>query len=334
MAPGGWSEARAVVHGAKCPDAVIDRADTPMRTSRSASSAICKSSVRRDASEGRPECHRFGTRFALPDFAPHRIMVIGDTGCRIKGWTVQACNDPGEMALSAHRASGREIEARPRHPCRRLSLPRIRLPIGQSCLRGKSVRRQLGKLAGGFLRARCSASRRSALCVRAREPRGMRAFRQGMAAVAWAPFRRSEGALYRPCRAVGNSNGRVDRSRSWTTHMRRIPLHLAISSHFTGPISRQSARWRRRSGLAMHRPIWGVVQLGFRHGGRRQSHHDGGAKRRRHSRIMFLFCSPVTSTRSRRSITRRMHRRRSSLARAATCWIRRRAIFRAAPWAR
>ena len=31
---------------------------------------------------------------AAPAADPHRILVLGDTGCRIKGSFLQACNDP------------------------------------------------------------------------------------------------------------------------------------------------------------------------------------------------------------------------------------------------
>ncbi|HEY2447007.1 MAG TPA: metallophosphoesterase [Rhizomicrobium sp.] len=35
----------------------------------------------------------YGHALPIPDFAPQRIIVLGDTGCRIKKWAVQACND-------------------------------------------------------------------------------------------------------------------------------------------------------------------------------------------------------------------------------------------------
>lgn len=35
----------------------------------------------------------------LPVAKPQRILVIGDTGCRIKGFAVQACNDDGQWPL-------------------------------------------------------------------------------------------------------------------------------------------------------------------------------------------------------------------------------------------
>jgi hypothetical protein len=35
-----------------------------------------------------------GETIALPPPVPHRIVILGDTGCRLKGETIQACNDP------------------------------------------------------------------------------------------------------------------------------------------------------------------------------------------------------------------------------------------------
>ncbi len=96
MAPGGWSEARAVVHGAKCPDAVIDRANTPMRLRAPPTPQFANLLCAVTLPKGARNASILGHALPLPDFAPHRIMVIGDTGCRIKGWTVQACNDPAK----------------------------------------------------------------------------------------------------------------------------------------------------------------------------------------------------------------------------------------------
>lgn len=37
-----------------------------------------------------------GSHLALPHNDPSRVVVIGDTGCRMKGKTVQDCNDPAK----------------------------------------------------------------------------------------------------------------------------------------------------------------------------------------------------------------------------------------------
>ena len=36
----------------------------------------------------------FGQKLVLPRRAPHRVVVFGDTGCRVKDAEIQACNDP------------------------------------------------------------------------------------------------------------------------------------------------------------------------------------------------------------------------------------------------
>lgn len=96
IAPGGLAEARAVVAGTGCPDILIDNADVPMRERAAANPAfphlLCAATLSksvRKASIG-------GRALPLPSAAPMRIVVLGDTGCRIKGGTVQACNDPAK----------------------------------------------------------------------------------------------------------------------------------------------------------------------------------------------------------------------------------------------
>jgi len=125
LAPGGHVLARAVVE-ASCPTIEVDRKTSAM-TPRSASDA---------ASAGAPPAsHRLvcekdvtgatavavaGTILKMPVKSPKRIVVIGDTGCRIKvqsgaadsddddaGATekVQDCNDPSQWPFAAVAAS-------------------------------------------------------------------------------------------------------------------------------------------------------------------------------------------------------------------------------------
>ncbi len=37
----------------------------------------------------------------VPAADPSRVLVLGDTGCRIKGTTTQACNDPAQWPFPA-----------------------------------------------------------------------------------------------------------------------------------------------------------------------------------------------------------------------------------------
>ena len=93
MAPGGVSEARVVVEG-ECPAAVVDGANVPMQTRAAPSD---KFPVRLCAVTLAPTVKSIsvlGVELHAPKPMPERILVLGDTGCRIKGSTVQACNDP------------------------------------------------------------------------------------------------------------------------------------------------------------------------------------------------------------------------------------------------
>jgi hypothetical protein len=91
---GGQAMARIVVsHPQDCPAIRIDGVEHPM-------------SLRQPLPEGlRPACETLlprtanaasvnGQALALPRAHPARVIALGDTGCRIKGAEVQACNDP------------------------------------------------------------------------------------------------------------------------------------------------------------------------------------------------------------------------------------------------
>ena len=71
--------------------------------------------------------HRRHVTLPVPVANPQRILVLGDTGCRIKGAALQACNDPAQWPFPQLAAAAASTEARPGDPCRRLSLPRKRL---------------------------------------------------------------------------------------------------------------------------------------------------------------------------------------------------------------
>ena len=109
LVPGG-AELRAVANGG-CPIAHFDTQPgvsitsfVPMEQRASASSAfpiVCSlpipagaKNVSVDISElGEPR-GKITENFHVPGLDPRRILVLGDTGCRIKGNFIQACNDP------------------------------------------------------------------------------------------------------------------------------------------------------------------------------------------------------------------------------------------------
>src|ERR1019366_2324293 len=97
---GGHAVARIVVSSAQdCPAIRIDGAMYPM-------------SLRQPLPQGlRPACEFaiplgakkatvYGQALALPRGNPSRVIAIGDTGCRIKGDELQACNDPQQWPFA------------------------------------------------------------------------------------------------------------------------------------------------------------------------------------------------------------------------------------------
>jgi hypothetical protein len=100
-------EARIVSNGSVCPRISIAHAHMPMDLRAVGGGEfplLCSAIVplgAKDAeivTENVPERH-----FALPKFVsdPQRILVIGDTGCRLKGDLVQPCNDPKQWPFPA-----------------------------------------------------------------------------------------------------------------------------------------------------------------------------------------------------------------------------------------
>src|ERR1700742_4512512 len=85
LAPGGGSEARIVTTAATCPAITVDGASLPM-TERAAPNAyfavhLCAAAIPAGAKSAAVN----GAMLPLFHANPQRIMVFGDTGCRIKG---------------------------------------------------------------------------------------------------------------------------------------------------------------------------------------------------------------------------------------------------------
>ncbi|MGN6514821.1 MAG: metallophosphoesterase [Rhizomicrobium sp.] len=106
-APGGGVEARVVTTSPECPRLSIDGSQATM-TERAAPNAnfavrLCSLSIPAGAktvSVLEPLHRTTGTQaqeklvLPVPVAEPQRILVIGDTGCRIKGQVIQDCNNP------------------------------------------------------------------------------------------------------------------------------------------------------------------------------------------------------------------------------------------------
>jgi Calcineurin-like phosphoesterase len=90
----GKAVVRIVVTSAQdCPAILVDGTSTPMSLRpnmpaglRPACELTLPASVKAASVNGRP--------LILPKSDPLRVIAIGDTGCRIKGGQIQACNDP------------------------------------------------------------------------------------------------------------------------------------------------------------------------------------------------------------------------------------------------
>ena len=84
---------RAAAPEGPCPDAVIDGKPTPMRIRRAASDdfpTACQLPLPADAKSASVA----GQALPIPAPAPQRIVLLGDSGCRIQGVTIQSCNNP------------------------------------------------------------------------------------------------------------------------------------------------------------------------------------------------------------------------------------------------
>jgi hypothetical protein len=93
------AEARVVTPAHDCPAVTVDGAPRPMqrRTAASADFPVSVCQARLPALARRVS---IGGR-ALPlQRAPNRIVIFGDTGCRLKGKAVQACDDPAEWPFA------------------------------------------------------------------------------------------------------------------------------------------------------------------------------------------------------------------------------------------
>jgi hypothetical protein len=92
--PGGVAEVRAAIgDSASCPALIADGRAVPMGIRAPATAGfplLCSAPI----PEGSKTLSIAGQALPLPTPSPRRILVLGDTGCRIKGTTAQACNDP------------------------------------------------------------------------------------------------------------------------------------------------------------------------------------------------------------------------------------------------
>jgi hypothetical protein len=110
LAPGGASEVRIVTSAATCPALTVDGASLPT-TERAPPNAyfavhLCAATLPANAKTATLN----GVALPLFHTKPQRIMVFGDTGCRIKGAAVQDCNDPKAWPFPAIAAQAAKMK--------------------------------------------------------------------------------------------------------------------------------------------------------------------------------------------------------------------------------
>lgn len=126
LGPGGTAEARAVMSGTMCPWLIqpATNNDPVAMTMRAAAtsefSLLCSASLPAGIVKGamirqiEPRDHRIplitDDFLALPVSDPQRILVLGDTGCRLKGAAVQACNDPAQWPFPVLAGSAAKLK--------------------------------------------------------------------------------------------------------------------------------------------------------------------------------------------------------------------------------
>jgi hypothetical protein len=102
-------EARLVTEATACPALHTAAGDTPM-TERAAPSdkflRVCSAPL----AAGARGITVGGMPLPTPVANPQRIMVLGDTGCRIKGATLQACNDPAKWPFPQLAAAAAKLK--------------------------------------------------------------------------------------------------------------------------------------------------------------------------------------------------------------------------------
>jgi hypothetical protein len=90
---GQGAEIRAVAGPGGCPRATVNGQPAAMAVRAQASPEfpqVCAMALPAGSASVEVE----GQSLPLPAPAPRRIVILGDTGCRIKGLAIQACNDP------------------------------------------------------------------------------------------------------------------------------------------------------------------------------------------------------------------------------------------------
>ncbi len=105
----GGYEARLITSDTTCPMLKSDKGDVTMAVRAPENGAFpltCAAPI----PPGAANASIAGASLPLPAALPNRILVLGDTGCRIKGSALQACNDPAAWPFPSVAAAAAKLK--------------------------------------------------------------------------------------------------------------------------------------------------------------------------------------------------------------------------------
>ena len=108
VASGGY-EARVITGEAACPTLKSDKGDVAM-TVRAPENGAFPLTCAAPIPAGAKSASVGGITLPVPVAMPNRILVLGDTGCRIKGSALQACNDPAAWPFPVLTAAAAQMK--------------------------------------------------------------------------------------------------------------------------------------------------------------------------------------------------------------------------------
>jgi hypothetical protein len=100
LVDGGVAEVRAAADGGQCPAVTVDGDPAAMTLRAGPDAAFPNALCQLKLPKGAKRAEIAGRALPLPHARIDRIVVMGDTGCRLKGLLVQSCNDPKQWPFA------------------------------------------------------------------------------------------------------------------------------------------------------------------------------------------------------------------------------------------
>jgi hypothetical protein len=91
---GDGPQVRAIVDAGACPTLSVDGRSKAMTLRAGSDAAFANAICQASLPKGARQASVAGVVLPLPKAAPRRLVILGDTGCRMKFVVVQNCNDP------------------------------------------------------------------------------------------------------------------------------------------------------------------------------------------------------------------------------------------------